>query len=209
MAEGSLHEAMWSQRFRAAGDTYLFGTEPNRYLREHAGLLPAGGSLLCVADGEGRNSVWLAGQGFSVTATEISPVGIDKARRLAARAGVSVDYQLCDILDWQAPVAAYDAVVAIFIQFATAAEQPGLFAQLKTALKPGGVLLLLGYTPKQLDYRTGGPPCAEQLYDETLLRRHFADCEILRLDVFEDVLDEGTGHSGRSALIGLVARRLP
>lgn len=207
MAEANFHEAMWSQRYRDAGDEYLFGTEPNRFLRQHVAYLPAGGRVLCVADGEGRNSVWLAQQGFAVTATEISAVAIAKARALASGASVAVDFQLADILAWEAPVAAYDAVVAVFIQFAAEGEQPRLFAQLAGALKPGGVLLLLGYTPKQLDYRTGGPPCAGQLYTEALLRRHFAGVQIELLQEFEDVLAEGKAHSGRSALIGLIARR--
>lgn len=207
MAEANFHEAMWSKRYRDAGDEFLFGREPNRYLRQHASALPAKGRVLCVADGEGRNSVWLAQQGFSVIATEISPVAVDKATAHARCAGVNVEYQVQDILDWEAPTDAFDAVVAIFIQFAAKNEQPRLFAQLKAALRPGGVLLLLGYTPQQLEYGTGGPPCAEQLYDEALLRRHFGDWELLRLDVYEDDLTEGTAHCGRSALIGLVARR--
>jgi SAM-dependent methyltransferase len=198
---------MWSQRYRDAGEELLFGSEPNRYLRQHVELLPARGRVLCVADGEGRNSVWLAGQGFTVQATEISAVAVDKARRLAERSGVAVEFRIEDILDWDPPIAAYDAVVAVFIQFAAKSEQPRLFRQLKEALRPGGVLLLIGYTPKQLEYRTGGPPCAEQLYDEDLLRRHFGDLEAIRLDVFEDFLEEGKAHHGQSALIGLVARR--
>lgn len=209
MVEPNFHEAMWSKRYRDVGDGFLFGSEANRYLRQHVGALPAKGRVLCVADGEGRNSVWLAQQGFSVTATEISPVAVDKARTHARRAGVEVDYRLQDILDWDAPTDAFDAVVAVFIQFAAQSEQPKLFAQLKAALRPGGVLILLGYTPKQLEYKTGGPPCAEQLYDEALLLEHFDDCEVLRLDVYEDELAEGTGHCGRSALIGLIARRPP
>lgn len=204
----NLHEATWTKRYRDAGEDYLFGTEPNRYLSQHVALLPAGGRILCVADGEGRNSVWLASQGFSVDATEISPVAVEKAGRLAKLAGVNVGFQVADILNWDPPVAAYDAVVAVFIQFAGPAERPKLFQQLRQVLCPGGVLLLLGYAPKQLEFRTGGPPCAEQLYDEALLREHFGDMEVLRLDLYEDVLDEGKAHSGRSALIGLIARRL-
>lgn len=201
------HEAFWSSRYRAAGDDYLFGTAPNVFLTREAHRLAPGGRVLSVADGEGRNSIWLAQQGMAVTATEISSPAIDKARRLAAAYGTSVDFVLADVLQMAWPKAAFDAVVGIFIQFASAGERPALFAGMKQALKPGGLLLLQGYTPRQLEYRTGGPPTVENLYTPDLLREAFADLEILELREYEDVLAEGTAHCGRSALIDLIARK--
>lgn len=203
----NLHEAMWSQRYRDAGDAYLFGTAPNAFLAREAHRLAAGSHVLSVADGEGRNSVWLAGQGHRVTATEISPVALGKAQKLADERQVTVDFVLADILAWDWPVAAFDAVVAIFIQFAGPQERAGLFAGLKRALKPGGLLFLQGYTPKQLEYRTGGPPSVANLYTRDLLMTAFGDLEILRLEEYEAELTEGAAHCGRSALIDLVARR--
>lgn len=204
-------ESHWSARYRDAGKDYLFGTEPNHFLAHRAELLTQGRNALAVADGEGRNSVWLAEQGLQVTAVEISPVAVEKARRLAAGRGVSVDFQVADMLaaDWPPPAmtAAFDWVVGIFIQFVGPQERTRQFAALKQATAPGGRILLQGYTPRQLEYRTGGPSTVENLYTADLLREAFADWTIEELVEYEDDIDEGLGHRGRSALIGLVARK--
>jgi SAM-dependent methyltransferase len=195
----------WNRRFGADG--FLFGTEPNAWLRAHAAALPAGGRVLCVADGEGRNSVWLARQGWQVDAFDIAEVGVRKAQTLAREAGVAVNFEVADVDGWAWPPAAYDGVAAIFVQFADPALRTRLFTRMIDALKPGGVLLLLGYTPKQLEYRTGGPGQLSHLYTEALLREAFAALEIVTLREDEAELAEGAGHHGRSALIGLVARK--
>lgn len=201
------HEAHWSARYRDAGDEYLFGTAPNKFLAAQAERFGAGMNVLSVADGEGRNAVWLAEQGCRVTATEISPVALEKAAKLARVRHVAVDFVRADILNWDWPEAAYDAVLGIFIQFATPAERPRQLAGMKQAVKPGGLLLLQGYTPKQLEHRTGGPSAVENLYTEAMLRELFADWEIVLLREHEDTIEEGTAHAGRSALIDLVARK--
>lgn len=200
-------EAMWSARFREAGDDYLFGTEPSRFMAEHVRWFESGATALSVADGEGRNSVWLAEQGLAVTALEISPVALSKASKLAAGRGVAVDFVLGDALDWTWPAAAFDLVLAVFIQFAAPTERAKLFVDMQSAVKPGGLLLLHGYTPKQLEYKTGGPPCADHLYTPELLRQAFAGWDILELREYEAELREGTAHCGTSALIDLVARK--
>jgi 2-polyprenyl-3-methyl-5-hydroxy-6-metoxy-1,4-benzoquinol methylase len=195
----------WNRRF--AGPDYLFGTAPNAWLREHAGLWQRGARVLCVADGEGRNSVWLAARGMQVDAFDIAEAGVAKAQRLAAAQGAKVNFVVadCDAYAWQE--SAYDGVAAIFVQFADPAQRARLFSRMAASLKPGGTLLLQGYTPKQLDYRTGGPPVASHLYTQALLREAFAAMEIIELREYEAEVDEGSGHSGRSALIGLVAKR--
>jgi len=195
----------WNQRF--AADGYLFGTEPNEWLREHAGVWQPGQRVLCVADGEGRNSVWLAGRGLRVEAFDIAEVGVAKARRLALAQGVDVDFQVADCDGFAWPQAAYDGVAAIFIQFADPALRERLFERIAASLKPGGTLLLQGYTPKQLEYRTGGPPLVSHLYTAQMLREAFAALDIVELREYEAEVAEGSGHRGRSALIGLVARR--
>ena len=195
----------WNRRFDTPD--YLFGAEPNAWLREHVELWQPGQRVLCVADGEGRNSVWLAERGLTVDAFDIAQVGVDKARKLAAQRGVSVNFSVsdCDAYPW--PHAAYDGVAAIFVQFADPAMRERLFMNITRCLKPGGTLVLQGYTPKQLDYKTGGPPLLSHLYTEPMLRQAFVDLEMIELRGYEAELTEGSGHRGHSALVGLIARR--
>ncbi len=197
--------ATWNQRFE--GEAYIFGLEPNGYLREQASRLAPGSRVLCVADGEGRNSVWLARQGMNVDAFDISDVGVAKARKLAADAGVTVDFSVADCVQWPWAAETCDAVVAIFIQFADPAMRERLFANMVCALKRGGLLILQGYTPKQLEFKTGGPPFLSHLYTADMLRSAFAAIEVIELREYEAELAEGTQHAGRSALVGLVARK--
>jgi SAM-dependent methyltransferase len=195
----------WEARF--AGDDYIFGTAPNVFLAAQRPRLVAGGRALCVADGEGRNSVWLAQQGLAVTAFDIAPRGVEKARVLAARRGVTVDYRVAGVEDWVWTPASFDVVAAIFVQFAPPALRETMFAGMLQTLVPGGLLLLQGYTPRQLEYRTGGPPRAGHLYTPELLRQAFAAHQIVELRSHDSVLAEGTQHAGLSALIDCVVRR--
>jgi SAM-dependent methyltransferase len=197
----------WDTRYGAPG--YVFGTRPNAFLEAQAGLLRPGMTALCVADGEGRNSVWLAQQGLRVTAFDLSPVGVAKARALAQEAGVEVDYRQCDVARWDWRSATYDVVAAIFVQFASPPLRTRMFQGMVDALRPGGLLILQGYGPKQLEYATGGPRKLENLYTEALLQDSFAALEILHLRAHDDEVDEGQGHRGMSALVDLVARRKP
>ncbi|KAF0206264.1 MAG: methyltransferase type [Gallionellaceae bacterium] len=196
---------IWDQRY--AGDDYHFGTEPNAFLVAQQHWLKAGASCLAVADGEGRNGVWLAQQGLDVLSVDASTVALAKAQRLANERRVQVRFELADLLQSELGEARYDVVVAIFIQFVPPAQRAAMFAGIKRSLKPGGLLLLQGYTPRQLEYRTGGPSQAENLYTEALLREMFADMDILHLVEHDSHISEGAGHSGMSALIDLVARK--
>lgn len=205
MAQEMAEKAFWNGRYD--GDDYLFGTEPNAFLARQAPLLNPGMRALALADGEGRNSVWLARQGLEVVATDISDAALAKARKLAASHGVDVDYVEADLLDWQWPEATFDAVVAIFIQVFDPQQRARVFANIKQTLKPGGLLMLEGYRPEQLDYGTGGPPVLDHLYTEQMLRDGFADFELLTLESYDPVLSEGARHSGKSAVIDLVARK--
>lgn len=195
----------WNTRFE--GDTYLFGTEPSGFLRKQAQRWKPGERVLCVADGEGRNSVWLARQALLVDSFDISEVGVRKAASLARAANVTVNLSVedCDSRAWC--LDRYDGVIAIFVQFADPPMRQRLFDNMMRSLKPGGILVLLGYTPKQLEYKTGGPPFVDHLYTPALLREAFASLEILQLIEYEDELAEGRQHQGRSALIGMVARK--
>lgn len=198
--------SMWDERY--AQDGYLFGTEPNAFLVSQRHLLKPGMSCLAVADGEGRNGVWLAQQGLQVLSVEASPVALEKAKKLASQRGAKVEFEQADLAQWQWGENRFDAVAAIFIQFAPPALREQMFAGIKRCLKPGGLLLLQGYTPRQLEYKTGGPPVAENMYTEMLLRNAFGGMEILHLREHDDHIGEGTAHSGMSALIDLVARKI-
>lgn len=197
--------AMWDQRY--GGDALLFGEAPNDYLRAQRPRLPRAGRALCVADGEGRNSVWLAARGLSVDAFDVSAVGVAKARALARRHGVKVNYAVadCDMLAW--PEGLYDVIAAIFVQFADPPMRERLFAHMIRALAPGGIVVLHGYSPRQLQYRSGGPQRIDHLYSEVMLHEHFAGLEILELMSYEAELREGHQHTGMAALIGMVARK--
>lgn len=195
----------WNTRFSADG--YLFGTEPNAFLASQRARLKPGMRALSIADGDGRNSVFLARQGLEVTAFDFSPVALEKAKRLAAQAGVRVDYRHSDLLAWEWEPSRYDVIAAIFFQFLDAKQRAKVFAGLETSLAPGGLILLQGYRPEQIANATGGPKDAENMYTEPLLRESFANLEILHLRSHDDVLEEGTAHRGMSALIDLVARK--
>jgi len=196
---------MWDERY--AQDGYFFGTEPNTFLLSQQKLLKPGMTCLAVADGEGRNGVWLAQQGLRVLSVEASVVALEKAKKLAAQRGVKVEFEQADLALWDWGKRRFDVVAAIFIQFASPALREQMFAGIKQCLKPGGLLLLQGYTPRQLEYKTGGPPVAENMYTLELLKKEFGDMEILHLKEHDEHVSEGTGHSGMSALIDLVARK--
>lgn len=197
--------ARWNERFSV--EHYLFGTEPNHFLASQAHRLRSGMSALSVADGEGRNGVWLAGRGLRVTTFDLSMVGVEKARALAARQGVEIETSVADVNEWDWGGRQFDLVVVVFVQFMTVPERELFFAGTLRALAPGGLLILQGYTPKQLEYATGGPKKVEQLYTAGLLRDAYAGLEFLHLREHEDMMSEGSGHQGMAALIDLVARK--
>lgn len=197
--------AHWDARY--AGEDYIYGTEPNAFLVSQAHRLRPGMHALAVADGEGRNGVWLAGQGVEVTSLDVSPLGLAKAQALAAVRGAHITTELCDLSRHAWEEARYDLVAAIFIQFADPPLRAAMFAGMQRTLRPGGLLLLEGYRTEQLGYRTGGPNRVENLYTADLLRQAFAGMEILQLDARDAAIAEGAGHAGMSALIDLVARK--
>ena len=197
-------QTMWDKRFSTPD--YVFGEEPNAFLVSQAALIGKG-QALAVADGEGRNSVWLAQQGLSVDAFDFSSPAIVKAQALAAKHKVKVNFTCSDWQSFDWPTAHYDLVAGIFFQFAAPDERAELFEKIKDSLKPGGVLVIQGYGKNQLKYNTGGPGKLDHLYDDALMREAFAGYEVLVCDTYETSITEGVGHSGMSALVGFVARK--
>lgn len=195
----------WDERY--ATDDYIFGTAPNMFLASQAELIRPGMHALAIADGEGRNGVWLAERGVQVHAVDVSPVALKKAHKLAAERSVSLNFEQLDVLAWDWPENAYDLIVAIFIQFAPPPERERIIAGIRRALKPGGLLILQGYTPKQVEFATGGPGNAANMYTAELLREWFGDWTIRHLREHESFISEGSHHHGMSALIDLVAQK--
>ncbi|WP_047308449.1 class I SAM-dependent methyltransferase [Rhodopseudomonas palustris] len=197
----SEHFNMWESRF--AGDDYVFGTAPNAFLASCRELLPKQGRALAIADGEGRNGVFLAECGLSVLSVDFSPNAQSKAQRLAATRGVTIETQCADLLTWQWP-RDVDVIAGIFFQFVEPEQRPAVFQNIRDALKPGGLLLIEGYRPKQLVYKTGGPSRVENLYTRELLEQAFGDFDDLSIREHDSEIVEGAGHAGLSALIDLI-----
>ncbi len=194
----------WEKRYGAPG--YLFGTAPNAFLAAQAHRLRGRKTALSVADGEGRNGVWLAEQGLEVLAIDYSPTALGKARALAQERGVQLRTEVADLTGWRWPRAAFDVIAAIFVHFA-GAERDAFFANLGNSLKPGGLLLMQSYRPEQITYRTGGPPDAERMVTRAIIEQAFGDWRELNIREHDSVITEGTGHVGMSALIDVVAVR--
>lgn len=194
---------MWEERY-SSQDDYLFGTSPAQFLTENPWLATPGGEALCVADGEGRNAVALARAGMEVSAFDLSATAVRRAQALAEKEGVALSTRVCEWgrWDWSRQ---FDMLLGIFIQFAPPAAQPDQFRDMARALKPGGRLVLHGYTPEQAALGTGGPPDPAQMWTPELLTGAFPDFRIERLAVYEREVQEGRGHAGRSALIDFVA----
>ena len=192
----------WEARFSVP--EYIFGTAPNAFLTAHRQLLPKRGRALAIADGEGRNGVFLAEQGLDVLSIDFSPKAQAKARALALSHGVTLATELVDIARFDWPREAFDVVIDIFTQFADPAERAKKFAGIRGSLKPGGLLLLQGYRPEQLAYATGGPKNAENMYTRALLEREFAPFKSIEIAEYDAELQEGSAHAGMSAVIDLV-----
>lgn len=196
---------MWEARY-ADEDGYLFGEAPAQMLVENPWVIDGADTCLCVADGEGRNGTWLAGMGLSVTSFDLSPTAVNRARALAAKVGVQIEAHVSDWEGWDWSES-FDLVVAVFVQFMGPEARIRQFETLREAVRPGGRLVLHGYTPEQIGYGTGGPPYPENMYTPELLGDAFGDWRVLRLAAYEREVQEGRGHSGQSALIDLVAER--
>lgn len=195
---------MWNQRYAEPG--WAYGTEPNDFLRDNAGELPRAGRVLCLAEGEGRNAVFLAEQGHAVTAVDLSDVGLRKAEALAADRGVTVETVVADLAEHDLGVEAWDGIVAIWCHLPAPVRRTVL-RRVVRALKPGGVLILEAYTPRQLAFESGGPKDAAMLYEPADLRADLDGLAFDRCDELERDIQEGKYHQGRSAVVQVLARR--
>jgi SAM-dependent methyltransferase len=195
----------WEGRF--SSPDYIFGTQPNYFLAACKPLLPRSGTALAVADGEGRNGVWLAEQGLDVTSLDFSPSAQRKAAALAQQRGVQIALVRADVHGWDYPTASFDLVVEIFTQFSAPDDRAKKWSGMRQALKPGGLLIIQGYTPRQLKYGTGGPKEIENLYTRHMIEAAFGDFRDVSIVEKDVEIHEGTSHGGMSAVIGFTGRK--
>lgn len=195
--------ARWDERYGA--DEYAFGEEPNEFLVEHAAALPAG-PVLCLAEGEGRNAVFLAGRGHAVTGVDLSPVGLRKAAALAARRGVSLETVVADLEVFPIEPGAWSGVVSIFAHLPSAVRR-GLHRRVVDGLAPGGVFLLEHYNPGQLGRGTGGPSDVDMLPTVATLREELDGLVFEHAEELVREVVEGPYHTGEAAVVQVVARK--
>jgi SAM-dependent methyltransferase len=197
----------WDRNY--AAPDYIFGTLPNEFLAAQADRFVPRGRILVPGDGEGRNGVWLSGQGFDVVSVEASAVGVAKARALALSRGVQPDIQLGNLDVWAWPRSAFDGIASIFVHFMPNARRV-LHRRMLNALKPSGILVLEAFTPKHVEKRAagsrGGPP-PEMLYTEAMLRDDFTGATFEFIEEADVALDEGSRHTGKASVVRLVLRR--
>lgn len=192
---------MWDERY--SSDEYVYGTEPNHFLKQHYSLIPQG-RVLCLAEGEGRNAVFLAAKGYEVTAVDSSKVGLDKARKLADSRGVQLDLVHADLADFDLGRNQWQGIVSIFCHLPPELRRR-VYEQVPAALGRDGVFLLEAYTPRQLDYATGGPPERSLLVEPDDLRDELDGLDIQRLAETEREVREGRFHTGPAAVVQAVA----
>jgi len=197
-------QRMWDERYAQTDPVY--GEYPNAFLEEQAKKWPRGARVLVPGDGYGRNGIWLARQGFLVHTVDLSPVGVERSRSVAAAAGVQMTIDCADFSEWNWPVGEFDAVASIFVHL-PAGARPKIHASMLGALKPGGVLILEAFSPSQLRFSSGGPKQIDLLYTAESLRRDFAGAEVLQLSEEVVELREGPLHSGPGAVVRGIFRK--
>ena len=192
---------MWDERY--ADSEYIYGIEPNSFLKDNIDKLPLG-KALCLAEGEGRNGVFLAQQGFDVTAVDASSVGLQKAEKLAEKKGVHITTVHSDLAHYTIGPESVDVIVSIFCHIPPDIRRQ-LHRQVVAGLRPGGVLLLEAYTPRQLTYKTGGPPVPELTMSLDLLHE---ELQGLRFELAQEIdreVVEGKFHTGLGAVVQVIA----
>ncbi|TQV64016.1 MAG: class I SAM-dependent methyltransferase [Halothiobacillaceae bacterium] len=195
---------LWNARFAKAAPAD--GEAPNAFVVQEAGRLPPGGRILLPGDGQGRNSVWMARQGFDVTCVDWSGEGLKCARALAEREGARVETVCADLSTWIWPEGIFDGVVAIHLHLPPA-TRPMVHRAMLRALRPGGLLLLEAFDLEQINHSSGGPDRLEMLYSAEMLAEDFAEGEILMLERAQVLLDEGPHHQGPAEVVRAVVQQ--
>jgi len=192
---------MWNERYSQA--EYVYGKNPNDFLVEVVQQIPRG-RVLCLADGEGRNGVYLAQQGCQVTAVDASPIGLEKAQKLAAERSVAIETIAADLAEFPIQPDSWDAIVSIFCHLPTTIRAH-VHRQVVTGLRSGGVFVLEAYIPRQLEFKTGGPPTAELTMELATLQQELEGLEFNHAKELEREIQEGLFHQGHSAVVQVLA----
>jgi SAM-dependent methyltransferase len=195
----------WNERYQT--EAFYYGTEANDYLKSQVSSIKAGGRVLCLAEGEGRNAVYLAKQGFQVFAVDGSSVGLEKAKKLAQSQGVEIETEVCDLAEFQIEPGSFDGVVSIWCHLPKAIRQV-LHQKCVSGLRPGGVLILEAYRPEQLEYKTGGPPTADWMMTLSDLKEELRGLELLTFQELDRDISEGIGHQGMSAVVQVLGKKI-
>ncbi|OQX28714.1 MAG: SAM-dependent methyltransferase [Spirochaeta sp. LUC14_002_19_P3] len=198
---------MWNQRYSEPG--YAYGTDPNDFLKEQYHRIPAGGKVLCLAEGEGRNAVFLAKQGYRVTAVDLSPIGIKKAHQLAAENGVNIITNAVDLADYDMGRNEWDGIISIFAHTPVPIRRR-IHALVPNALRDNGCFILEAYTIEHLQMEGTGGPMAEQkelFMSLSGLKNELAGLRMLLGNNIQRVMDEGRLHRGMSAVVQVVGTR--
>ncbi|MCP3890680.1 MAG: class I SAM-dependent methyltransferase [Desulfobulbaceae bacterium] len=191
----------WDQRYGES--EFAYGTTANDFLKASVHRLSPAGDVLCLAEGEGRNSVFLAQQGFNVTAVDSSSVGLKKAETLAAERGASITTCVADLVNYKIAAGRYDAIISIFCHL----PQPlrtEVHKKVLNGLKCGGIFVLEGYTPRQLQYKTGGPPVAELLMELDELKAELGSLDLVHATETEREVHEGFLHTGLGSVVQII-----
>lgn len=197
-------QLMWDERFSQVEPVY--GEEPNTYLRAQVARLKPNSKVFVPGDGYGRNGLWLARQGFQVHTVDLSPIGVERARKAAETTGVKMIAEQADLSAWNWPENEFDAVAAIYLHLPPGARTK-LHEKMFRALRSGGILILEAFTPAQLQHSSGGPKQLDLLYTAEMLREDFAAADVLELEEREIHLDEGRMHRGPAAVVRAVFAR--
>ena len=193
----------WNERYNV--DSYIFGTEPNGFVKDVGARFPSG-PILCLAEGEGRNAVYLASLGHAVAAVDQSAAGPAKARQLAATRGVTIETSVVDFERFVIAPGSWSGIIAIFAHLPPELRR-AVHRQVVAGLSPGGLYALEAYTPDQLAFGTGGPKDPTLLMTLAALRDELVGLEFLIGREVEREVIEGTGHTGRAAVVQVLARR--
>ena len=197
-------KSKWNERYQ--GQTFFYGQEANDFLKDSARLIKARGNVLCLAEGEGRNAIFLAKLGFHVTAIDQSDIGLEKLRVWASNEGLIIKTIVADLENYKIEENAWDAIISIWCHLPSVLRKK-VHSQSVLGLKANGLFILEAYIPLQLDYKTGGPSDVDFLVTTKLLIEELLGLNCTNIMETLREIHEGAGHNGMSAVVQCIAKK--